>query len=116
MKMMDVGQKETVAKSVLDDDYEEVQESAVQDTPVCHKAADFHNYGFLDDDSSSSEREAEDNSSDPEREAEDNSSNSSDPEILRLSQMRKAGYDFVEVPDTVFFCTEDGCSFASGVC
>ena len=104
MKMMDVGQKETVAKSVLDDDYEEVQESAVQDTPVRHKAADIHNHGFLDDSSSS------------EREAEDNSSNSSDPEILRLSQMRKAGYDFMEVPDTVFFCTEDGCSFASRVC
>ena len=110
ISLMDASQKETVAKSVLDEDCEEIQASADAETPVGHKAtADNHNHGFLDE---SSSREAEDNSSSS-SETEDNSSNTSEP-VMRRSQMRRAGYKYMDVADNVFFRSEESCSFATG--
>ena len=103
---MDVEQKETVAKSVLDKDIEDIEEIPATETPVdvVHKAnADNLNRGFLDDDESSSGEEEENSSSISEDEA-----------VITKSQMKGAAEKYVDVADNVFYCSEDSCTFASG--
>ena len=89
---MDVEQKETVAKSVLDKDIEDIEEIPATETPVdvVHKAnADNLNRGFLDDDESSSGEEEENSSSISEDEA-----------VITKSQMKGAAENRAEEKET----------------